>query len=360
MARQSAAGLGRFAASPRRADRRGSRETRAVSGPDGRTAHRCNDRGAPARRDRAAVRLRRRFAAPSGIRRKWGPLSRELAAGVCGHGSDGSLARIRRLLDPRDDRDGGDLPIRELVLGRWAGAACLLPAAPAYGPWRSAVPARSFQQLAGWSLGEIAFLYGLRLVGHGLQLFVFGYIHMLEIYVREGLFDRFLVRPVPVLLHLVVSRFPVGAIGDFGSGILLFLIANSLVNVDWSPAALAFAALTVVGAALLEAGLKLMVASLSFRFLSTRSLVFVVDDVFNNFGNYPLKIFGGATQFFLTFGIPVAFIAYFPATVLLGRTGELAVSPVLAYRAPGAAALVFGLAILVWKHELPQYQSAGH
>ena len=217
-----------------------------------------------------------------------------------------------------------------------------------------------FQQLAGWSLGEVAFLYGLRLVGHGLQLFVFGYIHMLEIYVREGLFDRFLVRPVPVLLHLVVSRFPVGAIGDFGSGILLFLIANSLVNVDWSPAALAFATLTVVGAALLEAGLKLMVASLSFRFLSTRSLVFVVDDVFNNFGNYPLKIFGGVTQFFLTFGIPVAFIAYFPATVLLGRTGELAVSPVLAYLAPLAGAIVFGLAILVWKHELPQYQSAGH
>src|SRR5207237_10512254 len=70
-------------------------------------------------------------------------------------------------------------------------------------------------------------------------------------------------------------------------------------------------------------------------------------------------IFGGATQFFLTFGIPVAFIAYFPATVLLGRTGELAVSPVLAYLAPLAGAIVFGLAILVWKHELPQYQSAG-
>ena len=217
-----------------------------------------------------------------------------------------------------------------------------------------------FQHLAGWSLGEVAFLYGLRLLGHGLQLFAFGYIHMLEVHVREGRFDRFLVRPVPVLLHLVVSRFPVGAIGDFGSGVVLFLVATSLVAVDWSPTALAFVGLAVVGAALLEAGLKLMVASLSFRFLSTRSLVFVVDDVFNNFGNYPLKIFGGVTQFFLTFGIPVAFIAYFPAAVLLGRTGELAVSPVLAYAAPLAGAFVFGLALLVWRHELPRYQSAGH
>jgi ABC-2 type transport system permease protein len=217
-----------------------------------------------------------------------------------------------------------------------------------------------FQELAGWSLGEVAFLYGLRLIGHALNLLFFGYIHMLEVHVREGRFDRFLVRPIPVLLHVIVARAPVGAIGDFAGGIVLFLAANSLVAVDWSPLALGFVALTVVGAALLEAGLKLMIAALSFRFLSTRSLVFVVDDVFNNFGNYPLKIFGGVTQFALTFGIPVAFIAYFPATVLLQRTGEIGVDPMFAYLAPLVGALVFALAIFVWRHELPHYQSAGH
>jgi ABC-2 type transport system permease protein len=217
-----------------------------------------------------------------------------------------------------------------------------------------------FQELAGWSLGEVAFLYGLRLVGHALNLLVFGYIHMLEVHVREGRFDRFLVRPIPVLLHVIVSRFPVGAMGDFVGGVVLFVAANSLIAVDWSPTALGFVTLTVIGAALLEAGLKLMVAALSFRFLSTRALVFVIDDVFNNFGNYPLKIFGGVTQFVLTFGIPVAFIAYFPATVLLRRTGEIGVDPLFAYLAPLAGVLVFSLGYLVWKHELPLYSSAGH
>jgi viologen exporter family transport system permease protein len=217
-----------------------------------------------------------------------------------------------------------------------------------------------FQQLAGWSLGEVAFLYGLRLLGHGLNLLLFGYIHMLEVHVREGRFDRFLVRPIPPLLHLIVARFPVGALGDFVGGLILFLAANALVAVDWSLPAVAFLILTVIGAALLEAGLKLMVAALSFRFLSTRSLVFVIDDVFSNFGNYPLKIFGGVTQFLLTFGIPVAFIAYFPATVLLRRTGEIGIDPLFAYLAPLAGVVVFGLGMLVWRHELPRYQSAGH
>jgi ABC-2 type transport system permease protein len=217
-----------------------------------------------------------------------------------------------------------------------------------------------FQAIAGWSLGEVTFLYGLRLLGHALNLLLFGYFQMIEMHVREGHFDRFLVRPLPPLLQVIVWRFPVAAFGDLLGGLILFAVASRVVEIDWSPLAVAFVGLAVLGAALIEAGLKLLVASLSFRFLSTRSLVVVVDDIFSNFGNYPLKVFGGMVQFLLTFGIPVAFIAYLPATVLLERTDELAISPVFAYLAPLAGVAVFALAYLLWKRELPNYQSAGH
>jgi len=56
----------------------------------------------------------------------------------------------------------------------------------------------------------------------------------------------------------------------------------------------------------------------------------------------------------------VAFIAYLPATVLLGRTGELAVHPLFAYVAPLVGVLVFSLAYAFWKGELRHYQSSGH
>jgi ABC-2 type transport system permease protein len=217
-----------------------------------------------------------------------------------------------------------------------------------------------FDAIAGWNLGEVAFLYGLRLLGHGANLLIFGYIHRIEVLVRQGEFDRFLVRPVPALLQVLASRFPVGAIGDFGGGLILFIAANQQVGVDWSPLAVAFVILTVIGAALIEAGLKLAIAALSFRFLSTRALVFVVDDIFNNFGNYPLSIFGGVVQFMLTFALPVAFVAYLPATVLLARTDELALHPLFAYAAPLAGAIVFGGAYLLWRSEVPHYQSSGH
>jgi ABC-2 type transport system permease protein len=216
-----------------------------------------------------------------------------------------------------------------------------------------------FTVLAGWSLGEIAFLYGVRLLAHGLNLLAFGYLHRIEYLVRRGEMDRFLVRPVPVLFHVIIDRFPVGAIGDFGGGVAIFIAANVMVGIAWTPVALGYLVLAVIGGALIEAGIKLVIASLCFRWLSTRALVFLVDDLFSNFGNYPLRIFGGTIQFLLTFALPVAFIAYFPAAVLLGRTAELSVAPAIAYLAPLAGVLVFGLAYLLWRHELPQYQSSG-
>jgi ABC-2 type transport system permease protein len=53
-------------------------------------------------------------------------------------------------------------------------------------------------------------------------------------------------------------------------------------------------------------------------------------------------------------------MAYFPSTVLLGRTGELSVPPVLAYAAPLAGVCWFMLAVWVFRYELHAYQSSGH
>ena len=71
-------------------------------------------------------------------------------------------------------------------------------------------------------------------------------------------------------------------------------------------------------------------------------------------------MFPGLARFLLTFGLPLAFVSYFPAAVLLGRTGELSVPPAVAYAAPLVGAVWFMLALLLWRSELGQYRSAGH
>ena len=217
-----------------------------------------------------------------------------------------------------------------------------------------------FESLAGWTLGEVAFLYGLRLMMHGLVGLLTGDIWSLQYMVRQGEFDRYLVRPVRPLLQLLIERVPMTAFGDLLGGLMLFVAANTLVSLLWTPQALLYLLLALAGGTLIELAIRLLIVSFCFRVLSVNGLMMIVDGFFSDFGTYPLSIFNATLQFLLTFGIPVAFMAYFPAVVLLGRTGELQVHPIFAYGAPLAGVLWMAVALVVFHREMRNYQSAGH
>jgi ABC-2 type transport system permease protein len=217
-----------------------------------------------------------------------------------------------------------------------------------------------FRALAGWTLGEVAFLYGLRLTMHALNGAITGGLYSLEWKVRQGDFDRYLVRPVPPLLQLLCERVHISILGDLIGGLALFAAASSLVTIDWTPLALVYLALALIGGALIELAMRLAFSALAFRFLSANAFMFLLDTLFSNFSNYPLKIFGSVLEFLLTFGIPLAFMAYFPAAVLLGRTSELQVNPLFAYAAPLAGLLWLALALRIFHYAMRSYKSAGH
>ncbi len=114
-----------------------------------------------------------------------------------------------------------------------------------------------FQAVAGWTLGEVAFLYGLRLMMHALNGLISGQIFSLEWQVRQGEFDRYLVRPLPPLLQLMSQRVPISVFGDLIGGIGLFLAATSLVALEWTVPAFLYLGLAIIGGALIELSLRL-------------------------------------------------------------------------------------------------------
>ena len=217
-----------------------------------------------------------------------------------------------------------------------------------------------FQAVGGWTLGEVAFLYGLRLVVHGLHMVVFGGLGELRWMIRQAHFDRYLVRPIAPLLQAISINLPANGFGDLLGGVVLFGAAAVAVDVDWSPTALAYLLAAILGGTLLEGALQLFTTTLGFRMTESGNLGRFLFGFFDGFGNYPLKIFNAPLQLLLTWGIPVAFVSYFPASVLLARTGELSVQPWVAYAAPVAGALWFAAAYWLWRREIWQYKSAGH
>jgi ABC-2 type transport system ATP-binding protein len=62
----------------------------------------------------------------------------------------------------------------------------------------------------------------------------------------------------------------------------------------------------------------------------------------------------------LTYARPVAFIAFPPASLILGRTGPLAVPAALGYATPIVGAALFTLAYRFWRRQLRHYEGVGH
>lgn len=218
-----------------------------------------------------------------------------------------------------------------------------------------------FGQLGGWRLPELALLYGMRLGAHGLFTFFFAQL-LGEIgdVVREGIFDRFLVRPLDPLLQVITRQFNLTVIGDLLGGIGLIIIGAVAVDVAWTAPSLVFLVLAVIGGALIEGSMQLVASALSFRLLSTETLSNAIDQLLAELGGYPLRIFPHGMQLGLTFVFPLAFIAYFPASVLLGRTDELYAPAWLAVLSPVAGAVAAVAAYRFWRRQTRYYSSSGH
>lgn len=218
----------------------------------------------------------------------------------------------------------------------------------------------AFGAIAGWGVGEVAFLYGLRLTAHGVCTINFGQHRGSAQAIRNGDWDRFLLRPAGPLMQLLTRHFNPGTIGDLVLGLAILVTAATLIEVQWSIGKLLFLALAALGGGLVEAGLQIALSALDFRWGPLVRIKDMVDRILTDFGAYPMTIFGAAGTWLLTFLIPLAFMAYLPTTVLLGRTEELVIPVWMAQLSPLAGPVLLLLAVAFFRYMSRFYASPGH
>lgn len=218
---------------------------------------------------------------------------------------------------------------------------------------------RHFDTIAGWTFPQVALLYSLRLLAHATWVVPFNQVERLEETIREGRFDRFLVRPLNPFLQVVTARAQINVIGDVVAAVALFWVAVSLLDLHLTPLKVGYLILAVVGGGLVEGAVVVAVSSMAFRFVRTWAAVHFADNSFLLFGSYPTNIFGRALSWVLTWLVPVAFVAYIPAGVLLDKAGSLTVPAPVALAAPVAGMVWFAAAYHFWRWQIRGYQSAG-
>jgi ABC-2 type transport system permease protein len=216
-----------------------------------------------------------------------------------------------------------------------------------------------FTVIDGWRLNDIAFLFAMRLAAHAFYVVPFGALVMIDQAIQQGDVDRFLLRPAGIYLQVVTRYAPLMALGDalLGFGSLAIFAGQS--SVSWTPGKVVFLIAAIVGGGLVETGMQTFLAGLSFRMTSTISLRVLADDTITRFSGYPLTMFNRWGFLSLTFVFPMAFIAYLPATVLLGRSDQLPTPTWLAAISPCGGLIVFTIGLTFFNWMTRKYNSPG-
>lgn len=218
-----------------------------------------------------------------------------------------------------------------------------------------------FKTIAGWSLGEMAFLYGLLVFSQGLTTLFFGSLNDFESYMINGDFDRLLVRPLHPLGQILASRFEVSSAAHFFIGVTALYFGARHSGVEWTAAKAMYFPLALGGAVLIQAGIRLAVASVAFWTIRNRSLVHTVVYSSKEMILYPVSIYKMWMQVFLTVFFPLAFINFYPSHFFLNKGGgDLLFHPFIQYMTPAAGVLVFTGAALLWRLGVSRYQSVGN
>jgi ABC-2 type transport system permease protein len=216
-----------------------------------------------------------------------------------------------------------------------------------------------FPGLGGWSPGAVLLISSMRMFCHSLFVLFYFNVMRVPLLVQDGRIDGFLVRPFPVYSQVLLSSCSINAFGDMTVAIGLFVAATRRIPVDWSPGTVLFAAFAVVGGVLLEAGIQTVLACLSLRFPGSDSVSMWTGDLMATFGSYPLNILPNALRMVFTFALPVAFVAYVPAAVLVGKVPATGVGETLASLSPAVGVVTFFAAKWLWGRSLRIYRSPG-
>ncbi|MFD4260568.1 ABC transporter permease [Streptomyces sp. NPDC058534] len=213
--------------------------------------------------------------------------------------------------------------------------------------------------LGGWSLGEVAFLYGVAGVSFGLADLAVGSMERLGRRVRDGTLDTLLVRPAPVLAQVAADRFALRRLGRVTQGVLILVYALVLLDIDWTAAKLLLMPVMLLSGAGIFCAV--FVAAAAFQFVAQDASE--VSNAFTYGGTtmlqYPPTVFALDLVRGVTFVVPLAFVNWLPAGYVLDRPFPLDLPEWVAFTSPLVAVACCALAGLAWRAGLGSYRSTG-
>ena len=213
--------------------------------------------------------------------------------------------------------------------------------------------------LGGFTLAEVAFLYGSTSTAFGVADLVMGSMDRLGRRVRDGTLDTLLLRPAPVLAQVAADRFALRRLGRITQGSLVLAWAVLRIDVHWTVVKVLMVPMMLLSGSVIFCAVY--VAGGAFQFVAGDASEVQNSVTYggNTMLQYPPAIFAHELVRGVTFVVPLAFVNWLPALHILGRPDPLGLPGWVDFASPAVAVVCCGLAGAAWRAGLRSYRSTG-
>ncbi len=218
-----------------------------------------------------------------------------------------------------------------------------------------------FGSIAGWEIGELAFLYGMIEISFGTMDMIFSGFDpdFFSVNIRQGTLDQILLRPVDVLTQVFGSAFVLRRVGRITQGLAVLVLSFSLLHIHWTLARLAYLPVVFISQVMAMGSLFMIGSTMVFWTVQRVEAINIVTYGGVEVMSYPSNIYPTWLRGFFTYLLPFIFLNYYPALFFLGKPDPLGMPVFAPFLAPPVAGLMLFIAVRFWRFGLSHYQSTG-
>ena len=218
-----------------------------------------------------------------------------------------------------------------------------------------------FGKIGDWNVNEMLFLFSILFLTYAIVVSLFADLRDFSCMIREGRFDRLVVRPRGLLFQLILNNADIIASAGHGTlGLILFFVSAGKVGIVWNLQTALYYIGAIIGGVLIQGALFIFFSALSFYFVETNSIREIFYWNMRKFAGYPISIYSKLIQTIMIYVVPFAFVNYFPAQYLLRKEDMANYPEFYMYVAPFVGVIMYLAAYGFWRISVKRYTSTGN
>ncbi|MGL4383367.1 MAG: ABC transporter permease [Bacilli bacterium] len=172
----------------------------------------------------------------------------------------------------------------------------------------------NFKTLANYNLEMLILIFAFASIGRSLNIIFFDGIWLLgNQFIAPGHFDQVLLKPINPLFYIIAQRLRFEAIFQLLTGLIGLIYSFNQLSIPFSLLNIIMVIVFCISSSIIYTSICLFFMSFSFWMNNSLPLAMAMF-TFDRATRYPVTIFPNVLKNFLSYLLPYAFVAFYPAS----------------------------------------------